>query len=381
MTSDNAGQPITSDLTVAAHFSGKALVSDSSSTILDRPARAVLSAVSCATTSDCMAVGSYETPASTSFLGAQASLAEHWDGSTWTFEPVAGAELTGVSCPSSGNCTAVGDSCGDFYCSDLPLVQRWDGASWATASAPSPPGAESAYLAAVSCASPTSCTAVGATSSTGPSMSPLSEHWDGQAWAIQEVPPPTIVYNGGGGLGSVSCPTPTFCVATGAGNGESEVWDGTKWTLKDWQAPGDADAVSCVSATACVAVGDVVHGHEGPWASVWNGKAWLSQTPPRISPGYDTDAINELDGVSCASASACLAVGAPPWRWASGNSRADFWDGSRWTAVGLPKNRGRVTYFHAVSCPSQATCIAVGEIPGGHPSGTVDDGPVVGRYS
>ena len=176
----------------------------------------------------------------------------------------------------------------------------------------------------------------------------------------------------------MSCPTATFCVATGQGDAEGEVWDGTQWTLKGWQAPGDAAAVSCASVTACVAVGDVVqNGSEGPWASAWNGTAWIPETPPRISPGYDGDAINELDGVSCASASACLAVGAPPWRWAFANSRADFWDGSSWTAVGLPQSGPSPTFFHAVSCPSPTACIAVGELPGG----TVDNGPVVGRYS
>ena len=371
MTSDNAGQPTSSEVAFAAHLNGRALVSDPTSTRLARPARAVLASVSCATVSDCMAVGSYELGPGAA--GVQASLAEHWDGSAWTLEPAAGAELIGVSCPSSGDCTAVGDSCGDFYCARPPLIERWDGVRWATASAPEPAGASWIHMNAISCARPVSCTAVGTYGTATSDFLPLVEHWNGLQWAVEQAPSPTITYNGGGGLDAVSCPTATFCVATGSGNRESEIWDGTHWTLKGWQAPGDAAAVSCATATACVAVGDVVNGSEGPWASAWNGTAWIPETPPRISPGYDGDAINELNAVSCASASACLAVGAPPWRWAFANSRADFWDGSSWTAVALPQSGHSPTFFHAVSCPSPTACTAVSE-------GTVDNGPVVGRY-
>jgi hypothetical protein len=373
------GQGSSSELTVAAHLSGKELVGDSTSTTLDRPARAVLTAVSCATTSDCTAVGSYEPPPSAT---VQASLAEHWDGSTWTFEPAAGAELTGVSCPSSANCTAVGNSCSEFYCSGPPLIELWDGVGWVTASAPMPAGASWIHMNAVSCANPASCTAVGEYGTAdSSSFLPLIEHLDGLQWLVEPAPSPTVTYNGGGGLDAVSCPTAAFCVAIGRGDKQSVVWAGNRWTLTGWKAPGDAAAVSCASATACLAVGDVVNGQEGPWASAWNGTAWIPETPPRISSGFDGDAINELTGVSCASASACLAVGAPPWNWASANSRADFWNGHAWTAVGLPHSGSSPIFFHAVSCPSPTTCTAVGELTRLYARSPVDHGPVVGIYS
>jgi hypothetical protein len=67
-----------------------------------------LTSVSCNSSSDCLAVGEYQ-----DFRGQQDTLAEHWDGSNWSFEatpnPVGTLpRLNGVSCSSPGVCTAVG---------------------------------------------------------------------------------------------------------------------------------------------------------------------------------------------------------------------------------------------------------------------------------
>ena len=67
-----------------------------------------LQAVSCTSSSDCLAVGLWQ-----DFRGLQDTLAEHWNGSTWQYEatpnPVGTlADLRGVSCSSATVCTAVG---------------------------------------------------------------------------------------------------------------------------------------------------------------------------------------------------------------------------------------------------------------------------------
>ena len=71
------------------------------------PLTAQLSAVSCASPSMCVAVGSYldsnSNPAGT--------LAELWNGSSWsllTTPKLVAAALDGVSCPSVSVCVAVG---------------------------------------------------------------------------------------------------------------------------------------------------------------------------------------------------------------------------------------------------------------------------------
>ena len=83
-------------------------------------------------------------------------------------------------------------------------------------------------------------------------------------WTIQAAP----VADGatGGGLYGVSCPLTTVCTAVGVsvdGSGLgtlAEAWNGEKWQVEPTPNPTGAslstlDAVSCTSATACMAVG------------------------------------------------------------------------------------------------------------------------------
>ena len=70
-----------------------------------------LTAVSCASSSACSAVGGYGNSS-----GTQVALAERWDGTSWVIQPTprlpGGASLlfglTGVACTSATGCTAVG---------------------------------------------------------------------------------------------------------------------------------------------------------------------------------------------------------------------------------------------------------------------------------
>ena len=98
------------------------------------------------------------------------------------------SRLGGVSCRSATDCTAVGTYSGTSA-AEQTLAEHWDGSNWAVQPTPNPVGM-SAELDAVSCASSTSCTAVGVsiTQSSRPHSRPLAEHWDGSSWTIQYVP-------------------------------------------------------------------------------------------------------------------------------------------------------------------------------------------------
>ena len=97
---------------------------------------------------------------------------------------------------------------------------------------------------------------------------------------------PTPGGSAGAILNAVSCATPALCVATGsalnaAGQAESALaqkWNGTKWTSLTTPAPGGSaalTAVSCLTATHCVTVGNVsVLGIQLPLAELWNGVVW-----------------------------------------------------------------------------------------------------------
>lgn len=172
---------------------------------------AVLEGVSCTSGTSCTAVGTYEVVA-----GAYMTFADRWDGRSWTLQqtPSLGGtnHLTGVSCTSATACTAVGDS--DSLSGDVPLVERWDGTSWTVQTAPSPVVRAYAALHGVSCASASSCTAVGDFNdftTTGPTA--FAEHWDGTTWTLQSVPTPAQAV--GAQLFGVSCPSASVCTAAG----------------------------------------------------------------------------------------------------------------------------------------------------------------------
>ena len=168
-------------------------------------------------------------------------------------------------------------------------------------------------------------------------------------------------------LGAVSCPSAVSCTAVGAyfiGGGTeltlAEHWNGSAWVIQSTPNPAAASrsllrGVSCTSASACVAVGTEVTraGQILPLAERWNGSSW-SLIPP--VPG------GPLAAVSCSSASACTAVGG------LGSPLAERWNGSTWTIQPIASLSGATsTALNAVSCPSASSCLAVGHwVNGGH---------------
>jgi hypothetical protein len=61
------------------------------------------------------------------------------------------------------------------------------------------------------------------------------------------------------------------------------------------------DAVSCTSCSGCIAVGE---GHAFAVAERWNGTKWTAMAMPRLSGSEGA-----LLGIACISASNCIAVG------------------------------------------------------------------------
>jgi hypothetical protein len=112
--------------------------------------------------------------------------------------------------------------------------------------------------------------------------------------------------------------------------------------------------VSCVSATACVAVGDSVFDFSGDTDGVpegWNGSSWAIQTTPFLF-----GASNSFTGVSCTSSTVCTVVGSM-----SPSALAEGWDGTSWSIQPTPNPAGATqTALNGVSCTSERDCIAVG---------------------
>jgi hypothetical protein len=167
--------------------------------------------VSCTSATACTAVG--EGDDGTFLPGTQA---EAWDGTSWTIQPTpnpsGASSLSGVSCTSATACTAVGYS--NNGSTDLPLAERWDGSTWAIQTTPTPSGATDSSLSGVSCSSATECTAVGSYDDSSGVQVALVERWDGSTWTIQNTPIPSGAT--GSSLSAVSCTSATACTAVGS---------------------------------------------------------------------------------------------------------------------------------------------------------------------
>lgn len=221
-----------------------------------------LNGVSCTSATSCLAVGSFQSAIT------RQTMVLVWDGSTWTSQASANTStsqynyLSGVSCSSASACTAVGSyHDGVAY---RTLVTRWNGTSWSVQPSPNESANRTNMLSAVSCATATSCTAVGSFDG-GTTYRSLVLAWDGATWSQQAAP---ATPNLSDDLYGVSCTSPSFCIAIGASYDGTDyrtlavMWDGVEWTVLD--SPNSAVAgsnllmaVSCVSDHSCMSVGVV----------------------------------------------------------------------------------------------------------------------------
>ena len=328
-----------------------------------------LNAVSCTSTSFCMAVGSYGTGTTSP------TLVEKWNGSKWTMltSPNPGTPgangLDGVSCASTTSCLAVGSSVANS--TGTPLAEKWNGTSWSLTTLPDD-ALQSSALNAVSCASGTFCLAVGS-GHTGTSQGTFADKWNGTTWTLVPYSEPAGTADV---LNGVTCRSTTFCLAVGSSsdsvNPEQTLtakWNGTSWKVVSSPdtSPAQANqlnAVSCTSSTFCTAVGQYTNGsnYQATLAQKYNGTSWS------ITKSPDTSATqaNELSGVSCTSASLCLSVGYYTGSLDYDQVLAQKWNGTSWSkttiqSAGTPSDN----YLAGVSCAGTAFCMAVGSYSNG----------------
>ncbi len=297
--------------------------------------------VTCAGTRECWAVGAELAPNNNG--NPTGTLVEQWDGSAWSVAPtpvlsgpgVVGAFLQGVTCASPSNCMAVG------YTTDAngqnlnALIEQWNGVVWTIV-----PGADTGQafeeLTGVQCVNGADCWAVGNAGPVqqDPNFLPiypgavgdqgLIEHWNGSSWSV--VPSAAEPAPGGGYLGGIDCVSSTACWASGAATDSTgqasgilmEQWNGSAWIDVSSSVPVPSDSggailasISCLGPSACWAVGS--YGSFGggggggfqPQSFVenWNGSSWSVEPSPDVSP------INLLNSVACVAGVGCAAVG------------------------------------------------------------------------
>ena len=192
--------------------------------------------------------------------------------------------LDAVSCDSSTSCVAVGtyqDSSGE-----QGLIESLSGGTWSATAAPlgglsdpgSAPGYQNMRLPAVSCPAAGSCVAVGNYDDASGLQQSLIETLSGGTWSATTAPlsnlspaatgNPAIVFD------ALSCPASGSCVAiasyldsSGGTDGLIETLSGGTWTATTAPlgglTPGSASppvvpltALSCPATGSCVVIGD-----------------------------------------------------------------------------------------------------------------------------
>jgi hypothetical protein len=274
--------------------------------------------------------------------------------------------LFGVSCPSPGSCVAVGDA--GYSTAQRALVESLRGGAWRVTASPSTPGAFPVdFLNSISCISMSSCTAAGwATDAMQDTDRTLIETWSGANWKVTRSPNPTKASND---LLGISCGSPTACVAVGDdGTTNSkktlvETLSGGAWTVTTspiTPSPLTVDflnGVSCTSATRCVAAGFAAGANALQSRTLIEtlgiGGWKITPSPNTASP------LNELYGISCSSPVSCVAVG-DAGTLASQKTLIETLTNGTWRITSSPNTMEPLNTLYYSWCQSSTTCVAAG---------------------
>ena len=312
-----------------------------------------------------------------------------------------------VSCPTSTFCVAVGqyhDTAGHSE----PVVETLSNGSWSaaegglpsdTATDAGPTFFPNADLFSVSCSSTTSCVAVGGYVNATGTFNGLIDTLSGTSWTAVTTPLPAIVSGTGSNLTGISCASASSCTAAGTFSDTSSRTNGLLVTLANgsWSATrapeppdggtdgdghqgADVIQVSCASAAACTAVGfyENASGTEEGLINSWNGSAWSATTAPL--PANGGTAFSSLTSVSCAIATSCAAVGVYQDSGGKTWGLIDTLSGGAWTATQAPQppnaqpEATQSAALFDVACPSPSFCMTTGSYagPSGASTGYVD---------
>ena len=147
---------------------------------------AELDGVTCVSANDCLAVGWHLFSHS---QNRELPFSVRWNGSKWSQVNAPfptgsfSTSLSAVSCASATDCWASGVSSLGTPPDTITITEHWNGSKWAIVPRPNPSAATFTFLRGVACTSGRNCWAAGEWGSpTGPRT--LIEHWNGSAWSI-----------------------------------------------------------------------------------------------------------------------------------------------------------------------------------------------------
>ncbi len=356
-----------------------------------------MNAVSCPTATFCAAGGSY------TIANGRVGFLTTFNGTSWTAHSVgvslasADAVVTAVSCVSSSFCLAGGNYVSSTGAT-LAFVSQWNGIGWSDEALPSPLGSpKSDSINTVSCVVGPFCVVGGgyldsASRTTTPFVSVFeANQWTGQTFDLNDVPTSPTTQLAAGAIRAVSCLSDTFCIAGGSygdasnyGGGSTTepilaTWNGVRWSAQQIAMnvntghSGSVTALSCASTTFCIAAGnDAIQqpGNQSVFVSSFDGAAWTSSGFSSLVPESSALLLTSesLPAVSCTATPFCVVVGSYQSRQGTGTHSAAFAEMiypnggfALPLETTLPPTGGAAVT--AVSCVSSTFCVA-----GGHDS-------------
>ncbi len=333
----------------------------------------LLTAMSCPSTSLCVAVDSSGSVVETTN--------DNYNAAVWTHMDIAGTnELTGVSCASTSMCLAV-DAFGNIYGSTSPTTAN----TWVNVSGVTYSTGTVIDFTGVSCAgtSPNYVCAVVGNDLAGNgylfvSTNPLSTT---AGWSASDTGSANAYSDALHKINAVSCPTIYFCIAgDAAGN---EIYNATggdfggnfttgSWTntavagghsilsisctaiASSYAADNDGDADNDAIAGLC-AYGD----NAGNIKTTSAALAFPNTTVGMATPGWTgvsfADGTNHVTTISCAWATTSMCE--------AGDNVGNFMasnNGAAWATVSSPGDSPNI--LEAISCGSPSVCFSVDDI-------------------
>ncbi|HUY86479.1 MAG TPA: fibronectin type III domain-containing protein, partial [Acidimicrobiales bacterium] len=245
-----------------------------------------VSSIGCPSSSVCFGVGSG--------WGAQTTSNGGTTWSTQSFGTQVGW-LNSVSCASTSDCWAVGATSPAAPAGAIMTTSGACGSAWCSEAVP----AGVTDLMSVTCPSTTVCYATGIA---GVSASIIGTTNGGTTWTAQTIPA------GATTISAVSCPSTSACYATGVVGGVTQVFDTTNsggtWSSVAGTLPADAaslTSISCPTTSVCLAGGENPSGSPTVAATTNSGASWTPEYVPASVAG-------SINSIICVSSIQCSAT-------------------------------------------------------------------------